>query len=203
MATRTPRDSKPVGLVACGALAREVLALIEINRFSHIETRFLASGLHNKPNEIPAAVDAALEEIAPHCSRLYVGYADCGTAGALDKVLHKHGATRIGGAHCYAFYLGLETFDGLQEDEPGTLYLTDFLARQFDTLIFEPLGLDRHPELRDAYFGNYTRVMHLAQTSDAGLDAKARNAAGRLGLRYERRDTGYGMLADLVAEAAQ
>ena len=122
-------DAKPVGLVACGALAREVLALIEANGFSHIETRFLSAGLHNKPRDIPAAVDKALEELSPLCSRLYVGYADCGTAGALDRVLDRDGATRIGGAHCYAFYTGLDAFDALQEDEPGTFYLTDFLAR--------------------------------------------------------------------------
>lgn len=201
--TRPPADRAKVGLVACGALARELRALTEQRGLAHVELRFLPAGLHNTPERIPAAVDAALTELGKRCGRLFVGYADCGTAGALDKVLERHGAGRLPGAHCYAFYAGLERFDALQATEPGTFYLTDYLARQFDTLVFAPLGLDRHPELREAYFGNYRRLVHLAQVPSTELDAKARDAASRLGLEYERIETGYGALEAFVAEAAR
>ncbi len=192
-----------VGIVACGALARELRALAGQRATAHIALKFLPAGLHNTPGKIPAAVDAALTALGERCGRLFVGYADCGTAGGLDKVLQRHGATRLPGPHCYGFYAGLERFDALQEAEPGTFYLTDYLARQFDTLVFEPLGLDRHPELREAYFGNYRRLVHLAQVPSADLDARARAAAERLGLAYERIETGFGALEAFVAEAAR
>lgn len=191
-----------IGLVACGALAREVLAVTKANGLDHIATRFLPAKLHNTPAEIPGAVAAALAELAPECDQLLVGYADCGTAGGLDKVIEEFGARRIAGAHCYAFFAGLEAFDELHEAEPGTFYLTDYLTRQFETLVFKPLGLDRHPELLEAYFGNYTRLMYLAQSEDDALDAKARDAANRLGLRYQRRNTGFGALAPFIEGAA-
>lgn len=197
----TPTPQR-IGLVACGALAREVLAVVEANGFSHIETRFLPASLHNTPAEIPGAVDKVLEDLGATCDRLLVGYGDCGTAGGLDKVLARHGAERIAGAHCYAFFSGLETFDALQDAEPGTFYLTDYLARQFDTLVWKPLGLDRHPDLRDAYFGNYSRLAYLVQSADPGLEEKARDAAERLNLRFERIDTGYGGLETFIRERA-
>ena len=190
-----------VGLVACGALAREVLAVTKANGLAHIRTRFLPASLHNTPRQIPAAVDAALTELAD-CETLLVGYGDCGTAGALDAVLVRHNAARVPGAHCYAFFAGLDAFDTLQDAEPGTFYLTDYLARQFETLVWKPLGLDRHPELLEAYFGNYTRLIYLAQTDDAELDRKARGAAERLGLRFVRIDTGLGLLKPFLEGAA-
>jgi hypothetical protein len=193
---------QPVGLVACGALAREILAVTNANALTHIRTKFLAAALHNTPRDIPAAVDAALTELAADCPTLLVGYADCGTAGALDAVLERHGATRLPGAHCYAFFAGLPEFDALHDAEPGTFYLTDFLARQFDTLVWKPLWLDRHPELLEAYFGNYTRLVYLAQSDDAALDGKARWAAERLGLRFERVNTGLSALEPFLKGAA-
>lgn len=194
--------AKTVGLVACGALAREIQAVIKANGFSHMEVRFLPAKLHNSPKEIPGAVDAALGALAPLCDSLLVGYGDCGTVGQLDKVLEKHNATRIEGAHCYAFFAGLDAFGALSEAEPGTFYLTDYLARQFETLVIKPLGLDRHPELRDAYFGNYTRLLYLAQSQDQELTEKAKSAAKRLGLRFERIDTGFGGIATFLEAAA-
>lgn len=191
-----------VGLVACGALAREVLSVVEANGFDHVETRFLPAGLHNTPQQIPQAVDEVLAELAQSCSRLLVGYADCGTGGRLEPILEKHGATRIEGAHCYAFYSGLDVFDARQDAEPGTFYLTDFLARQFDTLVWKPLALDRHPELRDAYFGNYTRLMFLSQSPDPDLERRARDAAERLGLRFEHHHTGLGGLSKFIEDNA-
>ena len=145
-------------VLACGALAREVLALVRANRLG-ARRRALPAGeapRHARPD--PAAVDEALVEAIGRYDRVFVGYADCGTAGALDGVLERHGAERLPGAHCYAVYAGLDEWDALQDEEPGTYYLTDFLVRHFDSLVVRPLGLDRHPELRDDYFGNYRRV---------------------------------------------
>jgi len=196
------QKSGKTGLVACGALAREVLTLQKQVGTDRFETKFLPAKLHNTPAQIPAAVDEALGELATTCDRLLVGYGDCGTAGGLDKIVEKHGASRIEGAHCYAFYMGLEAFEELQDKEIGTFYLTDYLVRQFDTLVFKPLGLDRHPELLETYFGNYTRLVYLAQSNDETLIAKAQEAADRLGLRFELQQTAFGMLDDFVKGAA-
>ncbi|HHG89553.1 MAG TPA: DUF1638 domain-containing protein [Devosia sp.] len=168
----------------------------------HIKLRYLPAKLHNSPDEIPEAVGAALSELAPECEQLFVAYGDCGTAGKLDAVLAQFGATRLKGAHCYAFYAGVENFNTLHDAEPGTFYLTDYLARQFETLVYRPLGLDRHPELLESYFSNYTRLLYLAQSDDAGLEAKARDAAKRLGLRFERISTGFGALETGIRAAA-
>ncbi|MGJ8528327.1 DUF1638 domain-containing protein [Maritalea sp.] len=190
------------GLVACGALAREILAIQKQLGDIPFETKFLPASLHNTPLDIPNAVDEALSELGKDCDQLLVGYGDCGTAGKLDEVLEKHGASRLDGAHCYAFFLGLDQFDQLQDAEPGTFYLTDYLVRQFDTLVFKPLGLDRHPELLEAYFGNYTRLIYISQSNDAALMAKAQDAATRLGLRFEHRSTAFGLLEPFLKGAA-
>ncbi len=191
-----------LGVVACGALAREIETIVRANRMDHIRVRYLAAKLHNSPREIAPAVARELEKLQPKCKKLLVAYGDCGTGGKLDAVLEQFGATRLQGAHCYAFYSGLERFDIMHDAEPGTFYLTDYLARQFDTLVFKPLGLDRHPELLESYFGNYTRLLYLAQSHDQLLDAKARAAANRLGLRFERLDTGFGLLQATIAAKA-
>ncbi|MFO1038251.1 MAG: DUF1638 domain-containing protein [Geminicoccaceae bacterium] len=189
-------------VLACGALAREALAVIEADRLGHLELHCLSALLHNRPERIPAAVKAKIAELRPDYGRIVVLYADCGTGGALDRVLAEEGVERIGGPHCYAFYAGQEVFDELADAEPGTFYLTDFLARQFDTLVWEGLGLDRHPDLLGAYFGNYRRLVYLAQTDDAALTAAAEAAARKLGLAFERRRTGLGGLADFIRQAA-
>jgi hypothetical protein len=189
-------------LIACGALAREALAVLEANRLEHVELTCVSALLHNRPQKIPAAVREKIRDARQSYERILVLYGDCGTGGELDRVLAEEGVERIEGPHCYAFYAGLDAFDALAEAEPGTFYLTDFLARQFETLVIEGLGLDRHPELLPDYFGNYTRLLYLAQTDDPELTAKAEAAAARLGLRYERRRTGLGGLADFVRKAA-
>ncbi len=189
-------------LIACGALAREALAVLEANRLEHVELTCVSALLHNRPQKIPAAVREKIRDARQSYERILVLYGDCGTGGELDRVLAEEGVERIEGPHCYAFYAGLDAFDALAEAEPGTFYLTDFLARQFETLVIEGLGLDRHPELLPDYFGNYTRLLYLAQTDDPDLTAKAEAAAARLGLRYERRRTGLGGLADFVRKAA-
>ncbi len=183
-------------VLACGAIAREVLAVIRLNGWANVTVRCLPAKLHSRPDRIAPAVDAKLTELAGRYERVFVGYADCGTGGELDKVLERHGVERLPGAHCYGFLTGNAEWEELHDAEPATFYLTDFLARHFDALVFRGLGLDRHPELRDAYFGNYRRLLYLAQTDDDDLRARARAAAERLGLAYEERRTGYG---DLVA----
>ena len=181
-------------VIACGALAREIKAIRELNGFDHIDLTCLPAQLHNTPQKIPDAVRAAIMQKREVYDEILVAYADCGTGGLLDKVLEETGAKRIGGAHCYAFFTGLDAFDALEEDQLGTFYLTDFLARHFQTMVIEPLGLDWHPHLRDMYFAHYTRVLYLAQTDDPALEDAARRAADRLGLPFEMRRTGYGLL---------
>lgn len=189
-------------LIACGALARETLAVIEANGLDGVDVTCVSALLHNRPERIPAAVRAVIREHRDRYARILVLYGDCGTGGGLDRVLAEEGVTRIEGPHCYAFYAGQAVFDALAEAEPGTFYLTDFLARQFETLVIEGLGLDRHPELLPLYFGNYRRLVYLAQTEDPALEVAAQAAAERLGLAYERRFTGLSGLAAFVRQAA-
>ncbi len=191
-------NNKPFGIVACGALAREIEEIAKLNRLQNIEIRYLPAKLHNSPNLIPQEVEKALEKLAGKCGQLFVAYGDCGTVGALDVVIKKFGATRLEGSHCYAFYAGVKDFEKLHDDEPGTFYLTDYLARQFDNLVYRPLGLDRHPQLLSEYFGNYTRLLYLSQSNDEKLDAKARDAAKRLNLRFEKIHTGFGSLEPAI-----
>jgi Protein of unknown function (DUF1638) len=190
-------------VVACGALAREVLAIVRANGWEHVDVRCLPAQLHSSPRRIPQAVDEALEAAAGSYDRIFVAYADCGTAGGLDEVLEKHGAERLPGAHCYAVFAGLKEWDALHDEEPGTFYLTDFLVRHFESLVIRPLGLDRHPELADDIFGNYRRVVYLAQTDDPALLACARACAASLGLVFEFRRTGHGRLASSLTGFAR
>ncbi len=203
MAPQTPPQTPPKTLlIACGALAREVLALIEINGWQHMELTCLPAKLHNRPEQIPAAVRAKIRAGRQQYERILVLYGDCGTGGLLDRVLAEEGIERIPGPHCYAFYRGLDQFLAEHDAEPGCFYLTDYLARHFQTLVIKGLGLDRHPELLPLYFGNYTRLIYLAQTADPGLERKAKAAALRLGLAYEQRTTGYGGLASFLGRAS-
>lgn len=189
-------------LIACGALAREMLALIEANGWSHMTLECLPAKLHNRPEKIPAAVREKIAESRGRFERIFVAYADCGTGGLLDKVLAAEGVERIGGPHCYSFYAGAAVFETLHDEEPGSFYLTDYLTRHFDTLIIKGMGLDRFPQLMSDYFGNYRRLVYLAQTEDAALTEQAKAAAAKLGLAFERRSTGYGELATFMARAA-
>jgi len=181
-------------VLACGAIAREVLAVIRLNAWENVTVRCLPAQLHSRPERIAPAVDAKLTELAGKYERVFVAYGDCGTGGALDAVLERHGVDRLPGDHCYGFLTGNTAWLELHDAEPATFYLTDFLARHFDAIVFRGLGLDRYPELLPQYFGNYTRLLYLAQTDDDDLRARARAAAERLGLAYEERRTGYGDL---------
>jgi hypothetical protein len=181
-------------ILACGAIAREVLAVIRLNGWEHVDVRCLPARLHSTPEKIAGAVDARLTELAGRYDRVFVAYADCGTAGALDVVLAKHNVERLPGAHCYGFLAGNDAWDAMQEDEPATFYLTDFLARHFEALVVRGLKLDIHPELVPMMFGNYRRLVYLAQTDNAALRERAETAAAYLGLEFEQRRTGYGEL---------
>jgi Protein of unknown function (DUF1638) len=187
-------DRPDVLILACGAIAREVLAVIRLNGWEHVDVRCLPAKLHSTPQKIAGAVDAKLTELAGRYDRVFVAYADCGTAGALDVVLNKHGVERLPGAHCYGFLAGNDAWDAMQDDEPATFYLTDFLARHFEALVVRGLKLDTHPELVPMMFGNYRRLVYLAQTDNAALRERAEAAATFLGLVFEQRRTGYGEL---------
>jgi hypothetical protein len=187
-------------IVGCGALANELVALTR--HLPNVDITCLPATLHNRPGGIPAAVRDRIRRRRKGYDRVFVAYADCGTGGMLDPVIAEEGVERLAGAHCYEFYAGREAFEQLSAEEPGTFYLTDFLARNFDRLVIGALGLDRHPELRDTYFGNYRRLVYLAQTEDPALVATARRAARRLGLTFEHRGTGYGELATTIAAVA-
>jgi hypothetical protein len=193
------RGTRRVLVIACGALAREVLAL----RLDTIDVACLPAQLHNHPKRIPDAMRAKIRANREAYDEILCLYGDCGTGGELDRVLAEEGVSRIEGAHCYEFYAGEEAFSKLAEDEPGTFYLTDFLARHFDALVIRGLGLDRFPELRDDYFGNYRRVVHLAQFDDPDMEMMARAAAEKLGLAYERRFTGLDGIRSFLEGATQ
>lgn len=178
-------------VIACGALARELrMVLAQMKVDGGVEVEFLPAPFHNRPERIAPAVDALITERRADFARIAVAYADCGTGGRLDAVLARHGVERLAGAHCYDFFAGTKAFMQIQQAELGTFYLTDFLANHFEQLVYVGLGLDRHPELRDMYFGNYTRIVLLSQTDDARTIERGQHAADRLGLRFEHRPVG-------------
>ncbi len=185
-------------ILACGALAHEIVALMRANGWERFAVQCLPAELHNRPDEIPEAVRDGIRRARQRYADVFVAYADCGTGGHLDRVLAEEGVERLPGAHCYEFYAGSAAFHALAEEEPGTLYLTDFLARHFERLIVRGMGLDRHPELLSILFAHYTRLVYLAQTENPDLERRAKQAAERLGLRYEYRFTGYGELASTL-----
>ncbi len=189
-------------IIACGALVPEIRQILEKNRLGPIEVRAVPALHHNRPEKIAPAVASHIAEARHIYDRIFVAYADCGTGGALDRVIAEAGAERLPGPHCYAFYSGVDAF-AKNEDPPGTFYLTDFLARQFEALVIRGLGIDRHPELLAEYFGNYERVVYLSQAATPVSLQQAREAAVRLGLAFEHRPVGYGELeGSLVAQFA-
>jgi hypothetical protein len=186
-------------VIACGALAREFLAVVERNGWSNLEITCLPAIWHNRPERIPDGVRRKIRAARGRYDRIVVLYADCGTGGLLDQVLAEEGVERIAGPHCYEFFAGTKAFEEMMEAEIGSFFLTDYMVRHFDRLIIQGLGLDRRPELRDAYFGNYRKLVYLSQIQDARLLAKAQAAAERLGLEFEHRHTGYGDLETFLA----
>jgi len=187
-------DGQGVLVIACGALAHEIIALRRANGWNHLDVRCLPADLHNRPAQIPAAVRGAIRAARHDYRSIFVAYGDCGTGGLLDDVLREEGVERIPGAHCYEFFATALKFADLAEAEPGTFYLTDFLLRHFERLVIRGLGLDRHPELFPAYFGNYRKLVYLAQSPLPEAESLARAIAVRMGLAFEYRATGYGSL---------
>lgn len=189
-------------LLACGALGREIVDLIERNRWTAFDLQCLPAKWHNTPDKIVPALREKIAQAKSRYQSIFVLYGDCGTGGDIDKLLAEEGIERLEGPHCYAFFSGNETFAQTAEEDVTAFFLTDYLARHFDKLIWEGLGMDRHPELLPLYFGNYTKIVFLAQTRNEDLAKKAMAAAKRLGLDYEYRFTGYGELErDLKARA--
>lgn len=189
-------------LLACGALAREIVDLIERNRWTGFDLQCLPAKWHNTPEKIVPALREKIRAARGSYPSIFVLYGDCGTGGLLDRMLEEEGVERIDGPHCYAFFSGNEAFAAKADDDVTAFFLTDYLAKHFDKLIWAGLGLDRHPELLPLYFGNYTRIVYLAQTRNEDIAKKAMAAAKKLGLAYEYRFTGYGELeADLGSRA--
>lgn len=185
-------------------IAREVMAVNEQLGFDHIDLKCLPASYHHHPEHIAPEMDKAIIRARNEgFHHIFVGYADCGTGGELDKVCEKHGVERIEGPHCFSFYMGNQNFEKADGDYLTTFFITDFLARHFDTFMKRPLGLDKHPELLEMYFSNYTKALYLAQTKDAELEANAKSAADFLGLEYEYRFTGYGDLSNAILQNAK
>jgi hypothetical protein len=190
-------------IIACGALAHEITALRRASGWDLLDVRCLPAELHNRPERIPDAVRELIRESRDRYRSIFVAYGDCGTGGLLDNVLQEEGVERIPGAHCYEFFATAPVFAALAEAEPGTFYLTDFLLRHFERLVIRGLGLDKHPELFSMYFGNYRRLIYLAQAPRAASLQQAQAIAVRMGLAFEHRQTGYGTLATKLTAAVK
>tara|TARA_B100000686_G_scaffold194413_1_gene201314 strand:- start:4053 stop:4676 length:624 start_codon:yes stop_codon:yes gene_type:complete len=190
-------------VIACGALAHEITTLFESNRWEHLKVECLPASLHNHPEQIAPAVRKKIWESRDHFTSIFVAYADCGTGGQLDKVLAEEGVERLPGAHCYQFFWGSDAFLKRHEEEPGVFYLTDFLARHFERLVMEELGIRAHPELKEMYFSHYTKLVYLSQSDLPDVLAMARSAADTLGLEFEHVRTGFGELETSLAAFAK
>lgn len=190
-------------VIACGALAHEITTLTKVNRWDHLKVECLPASLHNRPERIAPAVQEKIRQSRNHFNSIFVAYADCGTGGQLDRVLAEEGVERLPGAHCYEFFWGSKPFLERHEHEPGIFYLTDFLARHFERLVMEELGIRAHPELRESYFSQYTTLMYLAQSDSPETLSMARAAAQTLDLEFEHVPTGFGELETKLVQFAQ
>ncbi|MFD2205998.1 DUF1638 domain-containing protein [Kiloniella antarctica] len=180
-------------LIGCGALGREIIDLIKVNKWEHLDVTCLPAKLHHNPQLIPEAVREKIRTAGDCYEKIYVLYGDCGTGGLLDKVLEEEGdIERIAGPHCFSFFMGNDTFSNSAEDEITTFFLTDYFCRFFDKFVWEALGLDRHEDMLDMVFGNYTKLLFMPQVKDPELEIKAQEIASRLKLKYEYRFCGYG-----------
>lgn len=195
-------QERKVRVIACGMIAREILDVCRMNGLNHVSLTCLPADYHHHPERIAPETDKAIRKArAEGYDHIFIGYADCGTGGMLDKVCEEHRVERIAGPHCFSFYLGNDAFAAADDDYMRTFFVTDFLARHFETFLLKPLGLDRHPELMEMYFGGYERLLYIAQTDDPVLTEKARAGAELLGLAFERRLTGYGDLSPAMRHA--
>lgn len=186
-------------VIACGALVRELQYLIAQNAKLEIDIKAIPATYHNRPEKIASAVKRRITWARSRYDHIFVAYADCGTGGDLDRLLEQEQVERLPGAHCYAFFSGVDAFAARGDEDMRSFFLTDFLVRQFQTLVIRGLGLDRHPELMPVYFGNYERVVYLSQLPTPELIAKAGAAAQELGLAFEHRHVGFGDLTLAIA----
>jgi len=193
----------PILVITCAAIAREVNEIKKLGQWSQMDLQAITADLHARPEKIAPAVASRIDAARDKYEHIFVAYGDCGTSGELDRVLEERGVKRLPGAHCYDFLAGRDRYQKMQEDEPGTFYLTDFLTQHFQRLVIEILGIDRHPELLEMYFGNYTRLVYLAQTDSAELTELAKDAADQLGVRFERVFTGMGEMVPELDAAMQ
>ena len=194
------KKSDKILVIACGALAKEVTALIRINNWTHLQLRYLPAKLHNEPHKITQNIRKNLINAKNKFSQIFVGYADCGTGGQLDNLLEEFGVKRLPGAHCYEFFSSSQNFDKMLKEEPGSFFLTDFLVKSFEKLIWQGLKINSHPELLKIYFGNYKRLVYLAQTDSKDLQTQAKEIAKKLRLNYFYRFTGYGALTPALSD---
>ena len=194
---------EPLLVIACGALAREITELKNSQGWDHMHLACIDAWLHNRPEKIPDRLRSKIRKYRHDYAHIFVAYADCGTGGAIDKVLAEEGVERLPGAHCYEFFAGAEKFAALADAEPGTFYLTDFLAEHFERFVIKPLKLDSHPELRDSYFGNYRRLVFLSQKKSEALLGAAQRASERLGLEFEHVHCGFGELGSSLKSQAE
>jgi len=191
-------------IIACGALANEITALKRANNWTDVEVQCLPPELHNRPERIVPAIREQLRDKRANYETVFIAYADCGTGGMLDALLREEGGLeRLPGAHCYEFFAGSTVFNALQDAQPGTFYLTDFLLRHYDRLVTKGLGLDRHPELAQQYFGNYRKLVYFAQNPAPDAEQQARDIAARMGREFEYRLTGYGELGTRLTALAR
>ena len=188
------RQPKPILIIACGALAHDIIQLKKLNNWNHLHLKCLDAELHNKPQLIAGKLRAEIGRHKAQYENILVAYADCGTGGQIDRLLEEEGIERLPGAHCYSFFAGLDRFQKIAEQELGTFYLTDFLVKHFDRIMIKGLKLDLYPELRDQFFANYTRLVYLSQEVDMDLLDQAKRAAAILGLSFEHQPCGYGDL---------
>jgi hypothetical protein len=192
---------KPVALLICGALGKEVKTMVDEHGWN-VDIYGVPAMHHFYPKKIVEAVERRLEELSGHYRRVVVVYGDCGTAGALEPILDRYGAVRLRGPHCYEMFAGTD-FDRLAEEQPATFFLTDWLVRNFERAVIRGLGLDRYPDLKPAYFGNYTNLLYLAQFPSDELVAKAREIGRFLDLPLEVRFVGFGELEGRLAELVE
>lgn len=193
----TPQDR--ILIIACGALAHDLVRVRDLNGWDHIDFQCLPAELHNTPQLITGQVRDKIQQNRSRYKSIFVGYSDCGTGGQLDTMLQQEQVERLPGAHCYEMFAGSKQFDALHEAELGTFYLTDFLARHFNRLIIKGLGMDRYPELKQQYFSNYKKLVYLAQLNDEGIEERAKEAADFLELEYQKVSTGDHFLNDALS----
>jgi Protein of unknown function (DUF1638) len=193
---------KPAALLICGALGREVKAIVDEHGWE-VDVYGVPALHHFYPRKIVEAVDQRLATLSRAYRRVVVVYGDCGTAGALDRVIEKHGAVRLKGPHCYEMLAGAKEFERLSEEQPATFFLTDWLVRNFERAVVRGLGLDRYPGLLPVYFHNYTNLLYLAQFPDSTLLEKTAEIAAYLGLPLEVRRVGLGELQSRLAELVE